>query len=56
MVPIPGTSSVERLEENLAAVGVSLSPTELKRIESLAPKGIAVGERYAPAMLELVNR
>jgi aryl-alcohol dehydrogenase-like predicted oxidoreductase len=56
VVPIPGTSSVERLEENVAAVGVSLSPTELQRIESLAPKGIAVGERYAPAMLELVNR
>jgi aryl-alcohol dehydrogenase-like predicted oxidoreductase len=56
VVSIPGTSSVERLEENAAAVGVSLSPTELKRIESLAPKGIAVGERYAPAMLELVNR
>ena len=56
MVPIPGTSSIERLEENVAAVNVRLSPADRARIDSVAPKGATAGERYAPQILEMVNR
>ncbi|HMJ10301.1 MAG TPA: aldo/keto reductase, partial [Polyangiaceae bacterium] len=55
IIPIPGTSSSERLEENVAAVNVKLSKAELERIDRVAPKGFAVGERYTPAMQSLLN-
>jgi aryl-alcohol dehydrogenase-like predicted oxidoreductase len=56
VVPIPGTSSITRLEENVAAAGVTLTPEDLARIEAVAPKGIAAGARYDPAFMDLSNR
>jgi aryl-alcohol dehydrogenase-like predicted oxidoreductase len=56
VIPIPGTSSVSRLEENVGAVEVRLTAEDLDRIERIAPKGAAAGERYDPTMLELTNR
>jgi aryl-alcohol dehydrogenase-like predicted oxidoreductase len=56
IVPIPGTSSIARLEENAAASDVRLSPADLDAIERIAPKGAAAGQRYAPAMMDMVNR
>ena len=56
VVPIPGTSSIKRLEENAAAVVVKLSEAELARIEELSPRGAVAGGRYDPTMLRLVNR
>jgi aryl-alcohol dehydrogenase-like predicted oxidoreductase len=56
IVPIPGTSSTARLEENAGAVKVTLSKADLAAIEAIAPKGVAVGQRYTPAMMEMVNR
>jgi aryl-alcohol dehydrogenase-like predicted oxidoreductase len=56
IVPIPGTSSMTRLEENAGAVDVRLSAEELKAIAALSPKGAASGPRYAPGMMEMVNR
>jgi aryl-alcohol dehydrogenase-like predicted oxidoreductase len=56
VIPIPGTSSIKRLEENAAAVDVHLSEADLERIEELSPQGRVAGTRYAPTMLELVNR
>ena len=56
VVPIPGTSSVERLEENSGAVDVSLTADDLDRIEQVSPAGVASGARYDPAMLDLVDR
>lgn len=55
-IPIPGTSSIARLEENVAAVDVRFTPEDLDRIERTAPKGAAAGERYGPEMLELTGR
>jgi aryl-alcohol dehydrogenase-like predicted oxidoreductase len=46
IVPIPGTTSAEHLEENAAALDVSLSDRELKRIDEIAPQGAAAGDRY----------
>ncbi len=46
MVPIPGTKRRTYLEENLGAAKVTLSKTDLARIEEVAPKGFAAGGRY----------
>jgi aryl-alcohol dehydrogenase-like predicted oxidoreductase len=56
VVPIPGTSSIKRLEENAAAAGILLSRADLDRIEQISPKGAVVGGRYDKAMLGLVNK
>lgn len=56
VIPIPGTSSIKRLEENVGAVDVSLTVEDLERIERMAPKGAAAGERYDPTMMQLTNR
>src|SRR3954462_9604947 len=47
VVPIPGTTKVKNLEENVAGADVSLSDDELARLDEVAPKGVAAGERYA---------
>ncbi|MBD1874365.1 aldo/keto reductase [Nodosilinea sp. FACHB-131] len=54
MVPIPGTKRRKYLEENVAAVEIELSQTELDRINAVAPQGAAVGDRYAD--MSTVNR
>jgi aryl-alcohol dehydrogenase-like predicted oxidoreductase len=54
IVPIPGTKHVERLEENAGAVDTPLSPENLRRIEEVAPKDAAAGDRYAD--MSFVNR
>lgn len=46
-MPIPGTKRRRYLEENVAAVDVQLTPDEVERIEAAAPRGAAVGDRYA---------
>ena len=56
IVPIPGTKKRTRLEENVASLSVTLSPTELEHIEALAPKGVAVGARYHEQAMRAVNR
>jgi aryl-alcohol dehydrogenase-like predicted oxidoreductase len=48
IVPIPGTKSRKRLEENVGAVNVQLTPDDLKRLDALVPVGSATGERYMP--------
>ncbi len=47
IVPIPGTKRVKYLEENIGALNVSLSAEDLAALEQIAPKGVAVGDRYA---------
>ncbi len=56
IVPIPGTKRCRYLEENAAAFSVSLSAQELARIDELAPRGVAAGERYPPAFMASLNR
>jgi aryl-alcohol dehydrogenase-like predicted oxidoreductase len=46
IVPIPGTKRRKYLEENTAAVKIRLSAGDLSRIEEVAPKGFAAGDRY----------
>ena len=56
VVPIPGTSSRQRLEENVAALDIELDDEDLEKIEEIAPRGAVAGTRYDPASLGLTNR
>ena len=47
IVPIPGTTRVKNLEENVSALDVELSDEELRDLEAVLPKGAAAGDRYA---------
>ena len=56
IVPIPGTTKLHRLEENLAAADIELSQEDLREIES-ACSGIRVqGARYSEAAQRMINR
>jgi aryl-alcohol dehydrogenase-like predicted oxidoreductase len=56
IVPIPGTRRVERLEENLAAADVELTPDDLGEIESAASRIRVEGARLPEEILKLSNR
>ncbi|HSY51385.1 MAG TPA: aldo/keto reductase [Thermoanaerobaculia bacterium] len=49
IVPIPGSKSIGHVEENIAATEIELTAAELARIDEVAPKGVAAGDRY-PSM------
>jgi aryl-alcohol dehydrogenase-like predicted oxidoreductase len=55
IVPIPGTTDRSRLEENLGAAGITLQENDLKRIEAVAPLGVASGQRYHQSMMLYLN-
>ena len=55
ILPIPGTKSRERLEENVRALNIELTPDELRRIEKAAPPGFAAGTRYPEPAMKMVN-
>jgi len=46
IVPIPGTKRKARIDENLAALNVKLSPADVQRISEAAPPGAGAGTRY----------
>jgi len=56
IVPIPGTKKLNRLEENLASVDITLSPEDLRHIETALTATTVEGARYPAALLELVGR
>ena len=56
VVPIPGTTRVENLEDNVGALGVTLTQRDLERIDAVFPRGVAAGERYLPGGMAIVNR
>jgi aryl-alcohol dehydrogenase-like predicted oxidoreductase len=53
IVPIPGTKRRKYLEENLGAINVELTETELKEIDAIAPQ--VAGARYPEVMMKFVN-
>ena len=55
IVPIPGTRSPTRLEENARAATIELSQDDLRRIDQAFPHGAAIGERYAEGGMKTVN-
>ncbi|MBL9217275.1 MAG: aldo/keto reductase [Opitutaceae bacterium] len=56
VVPIPGTTKLSRLDENIGAATVELTPWDLAEIEQAAARIHIEGERYAPRQLAMVGR
>jgi aryl-alcohol dehydrogenase-like predicted oxidoreductase len=56
IVPIPGTTKLSRLEENLGAVAIELTSDDLREIDNVASKIPVKGERYPESFQKLVNR
>jgi aryl-alcohol dehydrogenase-like predicted oxidoreductase len=56
IVPIPGTTKLHRLEENIGAVNVQLSPDELLDLETAASKIAVQGARYPEELQKMVGR
>jgi len=56
VVPIPGTTKLHRLEENIGAVEIQLTDAELRTIEDAASRIEIKGDRYAPPQMAMVGR
>jgi aryl-alcohol dehydrogenase-like predicted oxidoreductase len=56
IVPIPGTTKLHRLEENIGAVSVELTPDDLREIESAASKIKVQGARYPEHLEQMTGR
>lgn len=54
IVPIPGTKRRKYLDENVAAMDIKLTPSDLEQIEAIFQPGVVSGERYAPAMMAAI--
>jgi len=56
IVPIPGTTKIERLDENIGAAAMQLTPDDLREIDSAASKITVQGARYPEHLNRLVGR
>jgi len=56
IVPIPGTTKLHRLEENIGAVNVELTPDDLREIDSLTSQIDVQGARYSEVAQKMINR
>jgi aryl-alcohol dehydrogenase-like predicted oxidoreductase len=56
IVPIPGTTKLHRLEENLGAAAVELTPGDLREIESAAAHITVQGARYSEGAQKMIDR
>ena len=56
IVPIPGTTKLHRLEENLAAIDVELTPDDLREIERAASSITVQGDRYSERLQRMIDR
>jgi aryl-alcohol dehydrogenase-like predicted oxidoreductase len=56
MVPIPGTTKLHRLEENIGAAAIGLTSDDLRQIDSATSKIPVQGARYPENLQKLVNR
>jgi aryl-alcohol dehydrogenase-like predicted oxidoreductase len=56
IVPIPGTTKLHRLEENIGAVSVELTPDDLRDIEDAASKITVQGARYPEKLEQMTGR
>ena len=55
IIPIPGTKQRKYLEENVAAVSISLSPTELAALDAIFPTDATAGLRYPQAVMAMLD-
>jgi aryl-alcohol dehydrogenase-like predicted oxidoreductase len=56
LVPIPGTTKLHRLEENLGAVNVELTPEDLREIDAASSKITVRGHRYSESSQRMIDR
>jgi aryl-alcohol dehydrogenase-like predicted oxidoreductase len=56
IVPIPGTTKLNRLEENIAAAAIELTPADLRHIDEAAAKITVQGDRYPQSEANLTQR
>jgi aryl-alcohol dehydrogenase-like predicted oxidoreductase len=56
IVPIPGTTKLPRLDENIAAVSVELTPGDLQNIDAAASKITVQGARYPEKLEQMTGR
>ncbi|HYG98227.1 MAG TPA: aldo/keto reductase [Terriglobales bacterium] len=56
MVPIPGTTKLHRLEENLGAANVELTADDLRKLDEATSRIKLQGDRYPAELQKLVNR
>jgi aryl-alcohol dehydrogenase-like predicted oxidoreductase len=56
IVPIPGTTKLHRLEENIGAVRFELTPEDLRELDTAASKITVQGARYPEELQKLVGR
>jgi aryl-alcohol dehydrogenase-like predicted oxidoreductase len=55
IVPIPGTKSPQRLEENAAATSVTLAAEDVQQLDEAVSRDAVRGDRYAAQMMALLN-
>ena len=56
IVPIPGTTKLERVEENIAAASIGLTPEDLREIDSATANIHVYGDRYPAEVERMTNR
>lgn len=56
IVPIPGTTKLHRLEENIGAAGLNLDEAILQRIDTALKSTSIQGDRYTPQLMQLIDR
>jgi aryl-alcohol dehydrogenase-like predicted oxidoreductase len=56
IVPIPGTTKLHRLEENLGAATVELTPDDLRQIDTAASSITVHGHRYSEGSQKMIDR
>lgn len=55
IIPIPGTRRQNYLDQNIGALGVILTASDLTRLDRIAPRNVAAGERYTPEGMKGLN-
>jgi aryl-alcohol dehydrogenase-like predicted oxidoreductase len=56
IVPIPGTTKLARIEENIAAASLELTPKEMRELDDILAKFPVVGDRYPAEVQHMTNR
>jgi aryl-alcohol dehydrogenase-like predicted oxidoreductase len=56
LVPIPGTTKLHRLEENIAAAAIELTPDDLRELDDVVSKITVQGARYPEEFEEMTGR
>ncbi len=55
IIPIPGTRHEKYLRDNIAAIGITLTPEELTSLDEAIPPGAAAGDRYSPEGMKRIG-